>query len=89
MLIVVVSYCLFSVGTIAYMTFMIAWLAKVGAGAAVQAVFWSLLGFGGICSPFLWSWVIAVLSGGRAIAMLLERRIPEILGKMVLASREG
>jgi predicted MFS family arabinose efflux permease len=70
MLIVVVSYCLFSVGTIAYMTFMIAWLAKVGAGATAQAVFWSLLGLGGICSPFLWSWALAVLSGGRAIAML-------------------
>ncbi|MBV9234269.1 MAG: YbfB/YjiJ family MFS transporter [Xanthobacteraceae bacterium] len=70
MLIVVVSYCLFSVGTIAYMTFMIAWLAKVGAGATAQAVFWSLLGLGGICSPFLWSWAIAALSGGRAIAML-------------------
>jgi predicted MFS family arabinose efflux permease len=70
MLVVVVSYCLFSVGTIAYMTFMIAWLAKVGAGATAQAVFWSLLGFGGICSPFLWSWAIAALSGGRAIAML-------------------
>jgi predicted MFS family arabinose efflux permease len=70
MLVVVVSYCLFSVGTIAYMTFMIAWLGKVGAGATAQAVFWSLLGFGGICSPFLWSWSIAALSGGRAIAML-------------------
>jgi predicted MFS family arabinose efflux permease len=70
MLIVVVSYCLFSVGAIAYMTFMIAWLAKVGAGATAQAVFWSLLGLGGICSPFLWSWAIAALSGGRAIAML-------------------
>ncbi len=70
MLVVVVSYCLFSVGTIAYMTFMIAWLAKVGAGATAQAVFWSLLGFGGICSPFLWSWAIAMLPGGRAIAML-------------------
>ena len=32
MLIIVVSYCLFSVGTIAYMTFMIAWLARAGAG---------------------------------------------------------
>jgi predicted MFS family arabinose efflux permease len=69
MLIVVVSYCLFSVGTIAYMTFMIAWLAKVGAGATAQAVFWSLLGLGGICSPFLWSWAIAMPSGGRAIAL--------------------
>jgi predicted MFS family arabinose efflux permease len=70
MLIVVVSYCLFSVGTIAYMTFMIAWLAKSGAGATAQAVFWSLLGLGGISSPFLWSWAIAALSRGRAIAML-------------------
>ena len=70
MLIIVVSYCLVSVGTIAYMTFMIAWLAKVGAGAPTKAVYWSLLGLGGICSPFLWSWAIAALSGGRAIAML-------------------
>jgi predicted MFS family arabinose efflux permease len=67
---ILISYCLFSIGTIAYMTFMIAWLINKGAGAVAQSAFWSLLGFGGMCAPFLWSWAIAALRGGGAVAML-------------------
>jgi predicted MFS family arabinose efflux permease len=67
---VLASYCVYSVATIAYMTFMIAWLAKGGAGALTQSVFWILLGLGGVASPFLWSWTIVSARGGRAIAML-------------------
>lgn len=67
---ILVSYCLFSIGTIAYMTFMIAWLIDEGAGAVVQSAFWSLLGLGGVCAPFLWSGVMAALRGGGAIALL-------------------
>ncbi|MGA8413728.1 MAG: YbfB/YjiJ family MFS transporter, partial [Xanthobacteraceae bacterium] len=58
MALVLVSYCVYSVATIAYMTFMIAWLAKAGAGASTQSVFWILLGLGGVASPFLWSWTM-------------------------------
>jgi predicted MFS family arabinose efflux permease len=67
---ILVSYCLFSIGTIAYMTFMIAWLVNGGAGATTQSAFWSLLGLGGIYSPVLWSWTVSSMRAGRAIALL-------------------
>jgi predicted MFS family arabinose efflux permease len=70
MALVLASYCVYSIATIAYMTFMIAWLAKAGAGALTQSVFWILLGLGGVASPFLWSWTIVSTRGGRAMAML-------------------
>ena len=70
MALVLASYCVYSVATIAYMTFMIAWLAKAGTGALTQSVFWILLGLGGVASPFLWSWTIVSTRGGRAMAML-------------------
>ena len=70
MALVLASYCVYSVATIAYMTFMIAWLAEAGAGALTQSVFWILLGLGGVASPFLWSWTIVSTRGGRAMAML-------------------
>ena len=70
MALVLASYCVYSVATIAYMTFMIAWLAEAGAGALTQSVFWILLGLGGVASPFLWSWTMVSTRGGRAMAML-------------------
>jgi len=70
MRLVLASYCIFSVATIAYMTFMIAWLVNAGAGALVQGAFWTCLGLGGVASPFLWSWMLAGARGGRAIALL-------------------
>ena len=70
MALVLASYSVYSVATIAYMTFMIAWLAKAGTGALTQSVFWILLGLGGVASPFLWSWTMVSTRGGRAMAML-------------------
>jgi len=70
MALILVSYCFFSIGTIAYMTFMIAWLINGGAGAVAQSAFWSLLGLGGVCAPFLWSRAMAALRGGGAVALL-------------------
>ena len=66
MMAVLVGYVLFSTGSIAYMTFMIAWLRDAGAGGVAQSAFWTLLGLGGICSPFLWSRLLAALRGGVA-----------------------
>lgn len=66
---VLAGYLLFSIGSIAYMTFMIAWLRNGGAPAWGQSLFWSLLGFGGMCAPALWSWTL-VWRGGRAVAAM-------------------
>ena len=65
-----ISYLLFGAGYIAYMTFMIAWVRDGGGSASTQSAFWSLLGAGGVLSPWLWSRVIASLTGGRAISLL-------------------
>jgi predicted MFS family arabinose efflux permease len=65
------GYFFFSAGSIGYLTFMIAALREAGGGALVQSVFWSLIGLGGVSSPFLWSPLIARLSGGKAVAALV------------------
>jgi Uncharacterised MFS-type transporter YbfB len=96
---ILVSYCLFGIGTIAHMTFMIAWLINEGAGALSQSAFWSSLGLGGVCAPFLWSWTMASPRGGSAIALLtaitfiatvtglfVETRILQVLSAFVFGS---
>jgi predicted MFS family arabinose efflux permease len=67
---ILAGYLLFGAGYIAYMTFMIAWVRDIGGSAGTQSVFWSLVGVGGMLSPWLWSRTIATLSGGRAVAAL-------------------
>jgi predicted MFS family arabinose efflux permease len=84
---VLAGYTIFSAGTIAYMTFMIAWLVDDGAGAFTQSTFWSLLGLGGIASPLLWSWLIAGLRGARNIAVLCAITLAMILAAMLSGQR--
>jgi predicted MFS family arabinose efflux permease len=67
---ILTSYLMFGAGYIAYMTFMIAWVRDIGGSATTQSVFWSLVGVGGMLSPWLWSRTIATLTGGRAVAAL-------------------
>jgi len=68
---VLISYLLFGVGYIAYMTFMVAYVKEGGGSATLQSAFWSLVGFGGMIAPWLWSRLIATLMGGRAVAVLI------------------
>jgi predicted MFS family arabinose efflux permease len=64
------GYMFFGVGSIAYMTFVIAWLGEAGGSAILQSAFWSAIGVGAFSAPFLWSGLIARLRGGRAVALL-------------------
>ncbi|MEJ1934425.1 YbfB/YjiJ family MFS transporter [Nostoc sp. NIES-2111] len=67
---VLVGYAAFGVGYIAYMTFMIAFVRDGGAGPALQASFWAVLGIGAIAWPWVWSFAIARMTGGRAVGFL-------------------
>jgi predicted MFS family arabinose efflux permease len=84
---ILAGYVLFSVGSIAYLTFMIAWLRDAGAGGLAQSAFWSLLGFGGICAPLLWSWAIAVLTGGRGVAAMATVTLAATLTALLIDHR--
>jgi predicted MFS family arabinose efflux permease len=64
------GYCAFGAGYIAYMTFMVAWMRDVGAGAGEQALFWVLIGSATIASPWLWSRITGGLRAGLAPALL-------------------
>ena len=66
-----VSYGLFGVGYIAYMTFIGAYLESRGASCGEVSAFWSLLGASAIAGGFLWGPMLGRLRGGRALAVLL------------------
>ncbi len=66
-----VSYCLFGAGYIAYMTFIIAFLKGHGAGPSWLGTFWVVLGAASIAGAFAWARPIGRLRGGRGCAMVL------------------
>jgi predicted MFS family arabinose efflux permease len=68
---VMVSYALFGVGYIAYMTFIVAFLAGHGARASEISVFWVVLGAAAVGGGFVWPTLIARLPGGRGLALIL------------------
>jgi predicted MFS family arabinose efflux permease len=68
---VMASYTLFGVGYIAYMTFIIAFLAGHGARPAEISAFWVVLGAAAIAGGFAWPPLIARLRGGRGLAIVL------------------
>ncbi len=67
---VMVAYGLFGVGYISYMTFIVAFLAGEGAGAADIATFWVALGVAGIVGGFAWGPVLGRLRAGRGVALV-------------------
>jgi hypothetical protein len=53
------------------MTFMIAYVRDGGGGAAVQAIFWSLIGVSAFATPWVWRRVLALDRGGLAMTVIL------------------
>lgn len=66
-----VAYGFFGAGYIAYMTFIVAYLHRAGAGSAEIAAFWSVLGVGSVLGGFLWRPPINRLPGGLPCALVL------------------
>jgi MFS family permease len=70
MLIYLIGYFLYGAGSIAYMTFMIAFVRDAGGGALTQSAFWSIIALGAFVSPWLWGSVINRGRGGGATAIV-------------------
>ncbi len=64
------GYLVFGAGYIAYMTFMIAWVQASGGGVGFQALFWAVIGFAAMASPWLWTFILKRLVHGYAFAIL-------------------
>lgn len=67
----IVSYALFGVGYIAYMTFIIAYLKNQGVHPVELSAFWVVLGISAILASFTWSKPLEVLKGGRGMAVVM------------------
>lgn len=70
MLVYLVGYFLYGAGSIAYMTFMIAFVRDAGGGALLQGAFWTIIALGAFVSPWLWGSVINRSRGGGATAIV-------------------
>ncbi len=64
------SYLMFGLGYIAYMTFVITLLREQGAGPGTVTLFYVLLGLGVMVSPWLWARLLQRHRGGVPIAVL-------------------
>lgn len=70
MLIYMLGYFLYGAGSIAYMTFMIAFVRDAGGGAVLQSAFWTIIALGAFVSPSMWGGVIGRSRGGGATAIV-------------------
>ncbi len=70
MLVYLIGYFFYGAGSIAYMTFMIAFVRDAGGGALSQSAFWTIIAFGAFVSPWLWGGVINRGRGGGATAIV-------------------
>ncbi len=70
MLVYLVGYFFYGVGSIAYMTFMIAFVRDAGGGALLQSAFLTIIALGAFVSPWLWGGVISKSRGGGATAIV-------------------
>lgn len=64
-------YALFGAGSIAYITFIVAFLRAGGAGAGQITVFWVVLGLAAVGAGFGWGPILCRLHGGRGPAAVL------------------
>lgn len=63
-----ISYFLFGVGYIIYLTFLVAWMRENGASAWMISIAWALLSIMVIASPFIWQRLLALAQAGGAMA---------------------
>jgi predicted MFS family arabinose efflux permease len=63
-----VGYFLFAIGSIVYMTFIVAWMRGHGASAGEVAMVWASLGVAILVSPLLWRKPLGRWRGGRPLA---------------------
>lgn len=68
LLVSLVGYFLFAIGSIVYMTFIIAWMRGRGAGASEVSLVWGALGAAILLSPIWWRAPLARWSGGWPLA---------------------
>jgi predicted MFS family arabinose efflux permease len=66
-----VSYLLFGVGYISYITFIVALLVHQGLGSVTVSAFWVLLGLASLLSVPLWGHALGRLRGGHGPALVL------------------
>lgn len=66
-----VSYALFGAGYIAYMTFIVAYIQRAGAGPGHVTIFWAVLGALSVGAGFGWGHVLGRLPIGAGTAMIL------------------
>ncbi len=70
LLVLYVSYGLFGVGYITYMTFIVVYLKNLGSSEATITLFWSVLGVGAILGTFFWSRLVGRSHPGRTLALI-------------------
>lgn len=63
------TYFLFGLGYIVYVTFLISWMQARGADATLVAITWSIISIAVVLSPFVWRYVLARSQGGGAMAL--------------------
>ncbi|WP_395702140.1 YbfB/YjiJ family MFS transporter [Aquabacterium sp.] len=64
------GYCLFGLGYIGYMTFIVTLLREQGLGGGAITAFYALLGAGVIASSWLWAGLLQRFRGGGPMALL-------------------
>ncbi|KQQ31912.1 MFS transporter [Duganella sp. Leaf126] len=64
------SYCMFGVGYIGYMTFVVALLKQQGMQAGLITVFYALLGLAVVASSRIWARMLDRFRGGESLAIL-------------------
>ncbi|MGE5129782.1 MAG: YbfB/YjiJ family MFS transporter [Sphingomonadaceae bacterium] len=66
-----VSYTLFALGYIGYMTFVIAWMRANGASTATVVAMWFVLGLATLLAPLVWRKPAEHWPGGRPLAAVM------------------
>lgn len=65
------AYLLFGLGYLVYMTFLVAWMRDAGAGPALVAASWAVMGAAVALSPLIWRTVLGAARGGGAISLTM------------------